>query len=361
MASTYGTHLRVTLFGTSHGPEIGVDIDGLPAGEAVDLHELDTFLGRRRAAGRAYATRRREPDLPEFQSGLTPDGHTDGSRLHAIIRNTDTRSRDYRELADLPRPSHADFTAYAKHYPPEMMAGGGPFSGRLTAPLCIAGGIAKQILARRGVTVCAHALRIAGISDIPFDPLSVGPDDAARLEAQDFPTLSAQVGEQMQQAIAEAAADRDSVGGIVECAVTGLAPGSCGDALFDGLEGRISLAVFAIPAVKGIAFGAGFESADLRGSENNDPFRMQNGRVVTETNRHGGILGGIASGMPVLFRAAFKPTPSIFREQKTVSLSRRENATLTLTGRHDPCIVPRAVPAVEAAAAIAVLDALLAG
>ena len=353
MSSTYGENLKLSIFGQSHAPAIGMTLDGIPAGLPVDLEALQAFLNRRAPGQNDYSTPRREEDRPEFLSGLL-DGHTCGAPLAAIIRNTNTRSGDYANLKDCPRPGHADYTAQVKYGGCQDAAGGGHFSGRLTAPLCIAGGLCKQWLEAKGIRIGAHIAAIAGVSDVPFDPMN------PQLDAVDtlFPVLNPQAGAKMWEAVAAARMDLDSVGGIIECAVTGL-PVGLGEPMFGGVEGRIAQIVYGIPAVKGVEFGIGFEAANLRGSENNDPFRMENGKVVTATNHCGGILGGITNGMPLLFRAAIKPTPSISQVQQSVSLSLGENRELVVKGRHDPCIVPRAVPVVEAAAAIAIFDLLL--
>ena len=349
MSSVYDGNLTVSIFGQSHAPAIGVTIDGLPAGLPVDLDALGRFLRRRAPGQNAWSTPRKEADLPEFLCGLK-DGRTCGAPLTAIIRNTNTRSQDYANLAVTPRPGHADYTAEVKYGGYQDRAGGGHFSGRLTAPLCIAGGICLQILAREGITVVSRIASIAGISDEG--------ELTGSLAGKEFPVVSDARGEEMRAAIAAAREEGDSVGGIIECAVFG-APAGLGDPMFGGMENRIASAVFGIPAVKGIEFGAGFGVAALRGSQNNDPFYMDGGQVKTRTNHAGGILGGITNGMPLVFRVAVKPTPSIAQPQDSVSLSRGENTTLEIHGRHDPCIVPRAVPCVEAAAAIAVCDALL--
>lgn len=349
MSESYGENIQVTIFGQSHAPAIGVTIDGLPAGEEIDLDELRAFLSRRAPGNNAWSTPRKEADEPEIQCGMA-NGKTCGAPLTAIIRNQNTRPGDYANLRTVPRPGHADYTAYVKYDGSADMSGGGHFSGRLTAPLCIAGGICKQILKREGIEIKARIQAIGGIED---------PGDILTEEiGTGFPVIHMEAGAKMQECIAKALSEGDSVGGIIECVVTGL-PVGLGGPLFDGMEGRISQAVFGIPAVKGIEFGVGFASAKLRGSENNDAFCIKDGNVQTETNRCGGILGGITNGMPVLFRAAFKPTPSISRPQKSVDLTTGEETTLEIKGRHDPCIVPRAVPVVEAAAAIAVYDALL--
>ena len=353
MSSTYGENLKLSIFGQSHGAAIGMTLDGIPAGLPVDLEQLQTFLNRRAPGQNDYSTPRKEEDRPEFLSGVL-DGHTCGAPLAAIIRNTNTRSGDYSNLKDCPRPGHADYTAQVKYGGCQDAAGGGHFSGRLTAPLCIAGGLCKQWLETRGIRVGAHIAAIAGVEDDAFDPM------CPQLEAvnTDFPVLNPQAGAKMREAVSAARMSLDSVGGIIECAVTGL-PVGLGEPMFGGVEGRIAQIVYGIPAVKGVEFGIGFEAANLRGSENNDPFRMENGKVVTATNHCGGILGGITNGMPLLFRAAIKPTPSISPVQQSVSLSLGETRELVVKGRHDPCIVPRAVPVVEAAAAIAIFDLLL--
>lgn len=353
MSSTYGENLKLSIFGQSHGAAIGMTLDGIPAGLPVDLEKLQQFLGRRAPGQNDYSTPRREEDRPEFLSGLL-NGFTCGAPLAAIIRNTNTRSGDYANLMDCPRPGHADYTAQVKYGGYQDAAGGGHFSGRLTAPLCIAGGLCKQWLEAKGIRISAHIAAIAGISDTPFDPIQPQLDSVCT----DFPVLNPQAGAKMREAVAAARMEQDSVGGIIECAVTGL-PAGLGEPMFGGVEGRIAQIVYGIPAVKGVEFGIGFEAANLRGSENNDDFRMEEGKVVTSTNHCGGILGGITSGMPLLFRAAFKPTPSISRPQQSVSLAEGENRELVVKGRHDPCIVPRAVPVVEAAAAIAIFDMLL--
>lgn len=353
MSSTYGENLKLSIFGQSHGPAVGMTLDGVPAGLAVDMEALLAFLSRRAPGQNAWSTPRKEGDLPEFLSGLS-NGFTCGAPIAAVIRNTNTRSGDYADLADRPRPGHADYTAQVKYGGFQDTAGGGHFSGRLTAPLCIAGGLCRQWLGEMGIGVHARIFSIAGILDSPIDEVSPQVDQIG----QDFPVLDRAAGEKMREAIADAKNAGDSVGGIVECVVTGL-PAGIGEPMFGGLEGRIAQIVYGIPAVKGLEFGAGFGAARMRGSEHNDGFTVADGAVRTLTNHAGGILGGISSGMPLIFRAAFKPTPSIALPQQTVSLSRMEPAPLEIQGRHDPCIVPRAVPVVEAAAAIAIYDSIL--
>ena len=349
MSSTYGEHLKLSIFGQSHAPAIGMTLDGVPAGQAIDLDELQRFLDRR-APGRAeYATPRKEADRPEFLSGLVGNV-TCGAPLAAIIRNTNTRSGDYSNLAVVPRPGHADYTAAVKYGGVQDAAGGGHFSGRLTAPLCIAGGVCLQLLRREGIEIVSRIAAIAGVED-------AGELTASTAEKK-FPVVDDAQGTKMREAIAAAKAEGDSVGGIIEVAAFGL-PVGLGDPMFGGMENRIAAIVFGIPAVKGVEFGEGFGAARLRGSENNDGFCVRDGKIGTITNHCGGILGGITNGMPLRFRAAVKPTPSIFRPQRSVNLETMEETTLQIQGRHDPCIVPRAVPVMEAAAAIAIYDALL--
>lgn len=328
MASEFGKNIRVSIFGESHGAAIGVSIDGMPAGVSVDMERLQHFLDRRAPGRSRFTTARREEDRPEFLCGIR-GGVTCGTPITAIIRNRDTRSGDYSQMENIPRPGHADYAARMRYGGNEDCRGGGHFSGRLTAPLCVAGGIFLQALEAEGITVRARILEIGGNTEDP------------------------------RGEIEKAMAEKDSVGGIIECVVNGMPPG-IGDPIYDGLENRISLAVFGIPAVKGIEFGRGFEAARLRGSENNDAFYFDGGTVKTRTNNHGGILGGISSGMPIVFRSAVKPTPSIGKEQDSIRYDTGENVKMTVQGRHDPCIVPRAVPCVEAAAAMAIYD-LMAG
>ena len=358
MSSEFGNILRVSVFGQSHGKAIGVNIDGLPAGEPIDLEELNAFLDRRKPGKSPLSTARKESDTPVFLSGLE-NGVTCGFPLCAVIENSDQHSSDYSELADKPRPSHADYTARVKWGGHADMRGGGHFSGRLTAPLCIAGGIAKQILARRGIFVGAHLAAVGTENDAPF-PLHPTAELFDAIAAKPFPVVDDGAGDRMQALILEARQDLDSVGGIIECAAIGL-PAGLGDPMFGGVENRLAAALFGIPAVKGVEFGLGFGSSRLRGSENNDPFTVENGTVVTASNRAGGILGGITTGMPVTLRTAIKPTPSISRPQQTVRLSAMESAELVIRGRHDPCIAHRAVPVVEAVTAAVLLDLLLEG
>lgn len=356
MSSEFGKKLKVSVFGQSHGKAIGVNIDGLPAGEPVDLNELQVFLDRRRPGKDPLSTPRKEADKPIFLSGLA-NGVTCGAPLCAMIENSDQHSSDYAALSDTPRPAHADYTAFVKWHGQADMRGGGHFSGRLTAPLCIAGGIAKQILARRGIFVGAHLLSIGEQSDDAF-PLRPTQELFADIAAKSFPVINDEKGAQMQSLIHAVRADADSIGGVIECTAIGL-PAGLGSPMFDGIENRLAAALFGIPAVKGVEFGAGFDVAKRKGSENNDPFTVQDGKVTPLTNHAGGILGGITTGMPVVARVAVKPTPSIAKPQQTVRLSTMQETELQIKGRHDPCIAHRAVPVVEAVMATVILDIIL--
>ena len=354
MSSTYGENLHLTIFGQSHSPAIGVTVEGIPAGEKVDLDELQRFLNRRAPGKNVWSTPRKEADAPEILSGLV-NGYTCGAPLTAIIRNTNTRSQDYANLAVTPRPGHADYTAYAKYEGWQDARGGGHFSGRITAASVAAGSICEHILAQRGIKVYTHIARCAGVEDAPLS--SSAGLIMAEPQPGHFALLDPEKEAPMQAAIRAAGAEGDSVGGILETVITGV-PAGIGEPFFDSVESEIAHLAFAIPAVKGIEFGAGFAFADLRGSQANDPFTMRDGKVVTATNKNGGINGGIANGMPIVFRTAVKPTPSIYKEQDTVDYIAKADAKLQIKGRHDPCIVPRAAVVQNTLAAFAVLDLL---
>ena len=371
MTVRFGEQISVELYGTSHGPCVGVRIDGLPAGRSIDMDKLRAFLERRAPGRNSWSTSRREADAPVFLSGVESIGAsgeaeegnrilmTDGNVLEAQILNTNVRAKDYENVSVVPRPGHADYPAWVKYG--RIESGGGPFSARLTAPLCIAGGIFLQWLEDAGISIRAHIASIGFIEDIPFDPVA----GSVFVIDSEFPVMDLRRGEAMRQLIAETKAAGDSIGGSVECMICGLPPG-LGSPLFGSIESRICQALFAVPAVKAVEFGAGTSVSRMKGSQNNDPFRIRSdeeaeeGRqVVTETNNHGGILGGLSSGMPILFRASMKPTPSIAQQQKSVDLETMTETSLTVGGRHDPCIVPRAVPCIEAAAALALGDICL--
>lgn len=357
MASVFGNNIKISIFGQSHSAAIGVTIDGLPAGFKIDNDALLSFLARRAPGNSQYATPRKESDFPEFISGLV-NGVTCGAPLTAIIRNTNTRPGDYNNLADIPRPGHADFTAHVKYKGYQDPTGGGHFSGRLTAPLCVAGGIIIQILKEKGIHIGAHICKIGTVSDVLYDPCNVSVNDFNLSLGKELPVMDDVAQKAMSDLILAQKSIGNSIGGSIECAIIGL-PAGIGAPMFDGVENRISQCVFGIPAIKGIEFGSGFGVSEMTGSQNNDDYYIDNdGLIKTVTNNHGGVLGGITSGMPVIFRVAVKPTPSIGIEQNSVSIQSNENVQLTVKGRHDPCILPRAVPCVEAAAAIAIYDLL---
>lgn len=329
MAFDIGTSFKITLWGQSHAPALGIVLDGLPAGESLDVAALQSFIDRRSAHGQPGATSRSEPDTLEVLSGLV-DGRTCGAPLSFLLHNTNVRSQDYQGMAQTPRPSHADYAAGVKYHGCNDPRGGGFFSGRMTAPLCIAGGVAVQILERQGICINACATRIG----------------------------TAETAEEMLAQISQAQAQGDSVGGLIAC-VAQHVPVGWGDPFFDGLESKMAHLLFSIPAVKGVEFGSGFALASMRGSEANDPFAYENGHVVTTSNHNGGINGGLSNGMPICLRVAIKPTPSIALEQDTINLATQDKTRLAITGRHDSCLVPRAVVCVESAVAIALLDSCL--
>ncbi|MCH3943262.1 MAG: chorismate synthase [Atopobiaceae bacterium] len=367
MPSSFGTALRVTVFGQSHSEAIGCVVEGLPSGFAVDQEALRRFCARRAPGRSPWSTARKEPDEARIVSGLNRQGRTCGAPLAAVIENVDVRSGDYAGLERVPRPGHADFSAQAKWHGEQDVAGGGHFSGRLTAPLCVAGGIALQVLEAWGVRVAAHLDSVAGVDDVPFASAGNGEEDAETLAAQmdaladgrAFPCIDLSAGERMRAEIEAARSAGDSVGGVVETVATGM-PAGVGSPMLDGLESLIARIAFAIPAVKGVEFGAGFDASRLYGSEDNDPFGIVSGRPAPLTNNAGGILGGISTGAPIAWRMSVKPTPSIAIEQDSVDLAEGRPAKLVVRGRHDPCIAPRAVPVAEAACALALLDAWLA-
>ena len=354
MSNLIGNRFRVLIYGQSHAPSIGVVIEGLPAGFAPDWDAVRAFMARRVPGGNAMSTARKEADLPEILSGLNERGETCGAPLAMRIVNGDARSQDYAKLRDVPRPGHADYPAYVKFGGANDIRGGGQCSGRLTAPRCFAGALAMQLLAREGVRIRAHIAQIENVCDAPID---FAHPDLDSIQSGALAVVDPAAGERMREAILAAKSDCDSVGGVIECFATGL-PAGLGDPMFDGVENRLARAIWGVPAVRGVEFGAGFAAASMRGSAHNDAYRAQDGRIVTETNRHVGVLGGITTGMPIVVRVAIKPTASIAQEQDSVSISRNENETLAVRGRHDPCIVPRAVPCIEAAVAVVLYDLL---
>ena len=360
MKNTFGSNLSLTIFGESHGAAIGAVLDGMAAGVPVDEKALAALMDQRRARRDGLSTARTEADQIRILSGVV-QGHTTGTPIALMIENQNTRSGDYAATAALLRPGHADYTAYARYRGFQDARGGGHFSGRITAGLVAGGGIVLGALERAGIRIVTHIAQCAGIDDTPF-----ARDDPAALAAQanvlagrdaGFALLDGAVEEPMKAAIRAAGAEGDSVGGLLETAILGL-PAGVGEPFFDSVESQLAHAAFAVPAVKGIAFGEGFGFAALRGSQANDPFRVEEGRIVTETNRNAGINGGLTNGMPVVFRTVVKPTPSIYKEQRTVDYTAGENALLSIKGRHDPCIVPRAAVVQTCAAAVAIGDLL---
>lgn len=356
MSSDWGKNIHFSIFGESHGEAIGIVIDGLPAGEAVDTNEIQLQMARRAPGNDPTSTPRKEADEPHILSGLL-NGRTTGAPLAAVIYNTNTRSGDYSGLLTMPRPSHADYPGYIRYNGFNDIRGGGHFSGRLTAPLTFAGALCKQILRRRGISVGGHVLCVGDVYDDSLPAAQLDRDVLEKLGSETFSVLNPAAQEKMRAVIEGARTSQDSVGGIIECAAVGL-PAGVGSPMFDGVENRLASIIFGIPAIKGLEFGSGFQLAHMRASRANDPYRMANGKVETATNHNGGILGGITTGMPLILRAAVKPTPSIAREQDTVNLTNGENSKLTIHGRHDPCIAARALPVVEAAMAVAILDML---
>ena len=357
MSSCFNGGITVSLFGESHGKGIGVVIDNLPGGEEIDLEKVGVFMARRAPKKDGTSTMRSEKDIPEIISGLY-NGKTTGTPLAAVIFNQDQHSSDYGNISHIARPAHADYTGYLRYNGANDPRGGGHFSGRITAPLCFAGAVCAQILERRGITTGAHIVPIKDVTDSRFDPVKVTAEQLNAVKERTFPVMSDSAEEKMRAVINEARLSLDSVGGVVECAAVGF-PAGIGSPMMEGLENTIARLVFAVPAVKGLEFGNGFGCTELFGSQNNDAFRMDGGRVVTETNNHGGILGGISSGMPIIFRAAFKPTPSISRPQQSVDFKELTEQELVIKGRHDPCVVPRAVPCIESAMNIALVSALM--
>ena len=354
MSSIMGNKIKISVFGQSHSKAIGVVIDGLPAGKKIDMEKVVAFMERRAPGRNAYSTKRFETDKPEILSGLINDT-TCGAPLCMVIYNENQNSADYENVMDTPRPSHADYSAYIKHNGFNDVSGGGHFSGRLTAPLCFAGAVCMQVLEDMGVSVQAHILSIKDVKDEKFNPINV---ENYNIDKKEFSVINDSQGEQMKAEIEKARIQGDSVGGVIECAITGVKAGF-GDPMFDGVENMLAKNIFGSPAVKGIEFGNGFEATTLYGSENNDEFCIENGEIKTKTNNAGGINGGITNGMPILFNVAIKPTPSIAKIQDSISLKYKTEKELEITGRHDPCIVPRAVPVVEAVAAITILDIIL--
>lgn len=355
MSGIWGNNIKLSIFGESHGVAIGITIDGLPSGLELDLDSINREMARRRPGKSELSTPRNEKDIFEILSGYF-NGKTTGTPLCAIIRNSDTRSKDYTEIKDKIRPGHADFTANVKYGGHEDYRGGGHFSGRITAPLVFAGAIAKQILEDKGIFIGSHIKSIGNIEDDYFNPVDIKVKDLKSLKEKFFPVLDEEKGKLMKERILLAKEDEDSVGGVVECSILNI-PTGVGSPFFNSIESVLSGLLFSVPAVKGVEFGSGFEIAKMNGSEANDEYYIdENKNIKTYSNNNGGILGGLSNGMPIIFRTAFKPTASIGKAQRTVDIEKNKNIELEIKGRHDPCIVPRAFVVVEAVAAIAVLD-----
>ena len=357
MSGIYGMNIKMAIYGESHGASIGLVIDGVPPGLKLDLEAIEKEMARRAPGKNQLSTQRKESDSFAIQSGFF-EGYTTGTPLCVVIKNSDQHSKDYSILKDKMRPGHADYAGFIRYQGFNDYRGGGHFSGRLTAPLVFIGAVTKQALAQAGILVGAHILQIADIKEENFNPLGIDDKKIAELNGKSFCVMDDAIGEKMQAKILEAKANLNSVGGVIEAMVTNV-PAGLGAPYFDSVESRLSHALFSVPAVKGVEFGDGFAISELTGAEANDQLHYEEGKVVAETNHNGGITGGITNGMPVIFRVAIKPTPSISREQRTISLQEQCDTTLTIVGRHDPCIVQRAVPVIEAVTAWTMWDLLL--
>ncbi|MCR1952457.1 chorismate synthase [Clostridium sp. DSM 100503] len=354
MSGVWGNNIKVSIFGESHGNAIGINIDGLPSGFEIDMDKVLLEMNRRAPGKNAMSTARKESDLPEILSGYF-EGKTTGTPLCAIIRNADTRSKDYSKTKDYMRPGHADYTGYMRYDGFNDYRGGGHFSGRITANLVFAGAICKQILEKEGIFIGAHISSIKDIEDKDFNSTNISKEQILNLRKMELPLIDDSLAEKIKHTILQAKYDGDSVGGTIECAVTGINPG-IGNPFFDSVESTLAHLMFSVPAVKGIEFGKGFEMTNMFGSECNDEYYYDGDKIKTKTNNNGGILGGITNGMPILFKVAIKPTASIIKEQNTIDINTNENVKFRVEGRHDPCIVQRAVPVIEAVTAIGLLD-----
>lgn len=354
MSGMWGSKIKLSIFGESHGNAIGITIDGLPAGFSIDMDKIMMEMARRAPGKSSLSTPRKESDIPEILSGYF-EGKTTGTPLCAIIRNSNTKSKDYSKLKDVMRPGHADYTGAIRYKGFNDYRGGGHFSGRITAPLVFAGAICKQILEVKGIIVSAHINSIGKIKDCSFLESDISDELLNSFKEKELPLINTKLEDEMRQEILSARSSGDSIGGTIECAILGVSPG-IGDPFFDSVESTLAHLMFSVPAVKGIEFGKGFDISKMRGSEANDEYYLENGNIKTKTNNNGGILGGITNGMPIIFNVAIKPTASIFKEQKAVNIITMEETTLCIEGRHDPCIVQRALPVIEAVAAIGITE-----
>ena len=354
MSGMWGSKIKLSIFGESHGNAIGITIDGLPAGFSIDMDKIMMEMARRAPGKSSLSTPRKESDIPEILSGYF-EGKTTGTPLCAIIRNSNTKSKDYSKLKDVMRPGHADYTGAVRYKGFNDYRGGGHFSGRITAPLVFAGAICKQILEVKGIIVSAHINSIGKIKDCSFLESDISDELLNSFKEKELPLINTKLEDEMRQEILSARSSGDSIGGTIECAILGVSPG-IGDPFFDSVESTLAHLMFSVPAVKGIEFGKGFDISKMRGSEANDEYYLEDGNIKTKTNNNGGILGGITNGMPIIFNVAIKPTASIFKEQNTVNIATMEETTLCIEGRHDPCIVQRALPVIEAVAAIGITE-----
>lgn len=354
MSGMWGSKIKLSIFGESHGNAIGITIDGLPAGFYIDMDKIMMEMARRAPGKSSLSTPRKESDIPEILSGYF-EGKTTGTPLCAIIRNSNTKSKDYSKLKDVMRPGHADYTGAVRYKGFNDYRGGGHFSGRITAPLVFAGAICKQILEVKGIIVSAHINSIGKIKDCSFLESDISDELLNSFKEKELPLINTKLEDEMRQEILSARSSGDSIGGTIECAILGVSPG-IGDPFFDSVESTLAHLMFSVPAVKGIEFGKGFDISKMRGSEANDEYYLENGNIKTKTNNNGGILGGITNGMPIIFNVAIKPTASIFKEQKAFNIITMEETTLCIEGRHDPCIVQRALPVIEAVAAIGITE-----
>ena len=354
MSGMWGSKIKLSIFGESHGNAIGITIDGLPAGFSIDMDKIMMEMSRRAPGKSSLSTPRKESDIPEILSGYF-EGKTTGTPLCAIIRNSNTKSKDYSKLKDVMRPGHADYTGAIRYKGFNDYRGGGHFSGRITAPLVFAGAICKQILEVKGIIVSAHINSIGKIKDCSFLESDISDELLNSFKENELPLINTKLEDEMRQEILSTRSSGDSIGGTIECAILGVSPG-IGDPFFDSVESTLAHLMFSVPAVKGIEFGKGFDISKMRGSEANDEYYLENGNIKTKTNNNGGILGGITNGMPIIFNVAIKPTASIFKEQNAVNIVTMEETTLCIEGRHDPCIVQRALPVIEAVAAIGITE-----
>ena len=350
----WGNNIKLSIFGESHGNAIGINIDNLPCGFSIDMYEVMREMRRRLPGKSKLSTSRKEDDNPEILSGYF-EGKTTGTPLCAIIRNNDNKSKDYSKLKNTMRPGHGDYTGYVKYKGFNDYRGGGHFSGRITAPLVFAGAICKQILRSKGIEIVAHIKSVGTVEDESFLDINLNNNILEKLKNEEIPVINADLKENIKDEILTVRQEGDSIGGSIECAVLGIDAGF-GSPFFDSVESTLAHLMFSVPAVKGIEFGKGFDLCKMKGSQANDEYYLEGEKIRARSNNNGGILGGITNGMPIVFKVAIKPTPSIYKEQNTINVESMEETVLKIEGRHDPCIVQRAVPVIESVAAIGILD-----